>query len=173
MTPEQAEYHRAMLLIGLDDRFEKCFDEALEVEDPLSDVILALSTCISNREQVLSVLREYTLTHPFDENAVRDLILEDISNRYRSGEMDRVKMVTALYDVVNALDKFQDDPWNILMEPTYYLDLYEEDLITEDVFDQCFDAWFYHGERLDPWALQCDVSKQKGKPKWWQKLFKK
>ena len=173
MTPEQAEYHRAMLLVGLDDGFEKCFDEALEVEDPLSDVILALSTCISNREQVLSVLRDYTLTHPFDENAVRDLIFEDISNRYRFGEMDRVKMVTALYDVVNALDKFHDDPWNILMEPTYYLDLYEEDLITEDVFDQCFDAWFYGGERLDPWKLQRQVNSRNQKAKWWQKLFKK
>ena len=173
MTPEQAEYHRAMLLVGLDDRFEKCFDEALEVEDPLSEVVLALSTCISSREQVLSVLWEYTLTHPFDENAVRDLILEDISNRYRSGETDRVEMVTALYDVVSALNKFHVDPWNILMEPTYYLDLYEEGLITEDVFDRCFDAWFDRGERLDPWALQREVSKQKGKPKWWQKLFKK
>jgi hypothetical protein len=122
---------------------------------------------------VLSVLREYTLTHPFDENAVRDLILEDISNRYRSGEMDRVEMVTALYDVVSALDKFNVDPWNILMEPTYYLDLYEEGLITEDVFDRCFDAWFYRGERLDPWALQEEAHKQKIKPKWWQKLFRK
>ena len=173
MTPEQAEYHRAMLLIGLDDSFEKCFDEALEVEDPLSDVILALSTCISNREQVLSVLREYTQAYSLNEKTVRDLILEDIRGRYQSGEMDRVEMVTALYDVVAFLDKSLDDSWNVFTEPTYYLELYEEDLISEDVFDQCFDAWFYHGERLDPWALQRDVSKQKGKPKWWQKLFKK
>ena len=172
MTPEQAEYHRAMLLIGLDDRFEKCFDEALEVEDPLSEVVLALSTCISSREQVLSVLREYTLSDPFDEKTVRDLVLEDIRSRYQSGEMDRVEMVTALYDVVVSLDKSLDDSWNILTEPTYYLELYEEDLICEDVFDQCFDAWFDRGERLDPWALQREVSKQKGKPKWWQKLFK-
>ena len=173
MTPEQAEYHRAMLLIGLDDRFEKCFDEALEVEDPLSEVVLALSTCISSREQVLSVLREYTLSDPFDEKTVRDLVLEDIRSRYQSGEMDRVEMVTALYDVVVSLDKSLDDSWNILTEPTYYLELYEEDLISEDVFDQCFGAWLYGGERLDPWALQREVSKQKGKPKWWQKLFKK
>jgi hypothetical protein len=173
MTPEQAEYHRAMLLIGLDDRFEKCFDEALEVEDPLSDVILALSTCISDREKVLSVLREYTLTHPFDEKTVRDMILEDVRSRYQSGKMDRVEMVTTLYDIVVTLDKSLDDSWNILTEPTYYLELYEEDLICEDVFDQCFDAWFDRGERLDPWALQREVSKQKGKPKWWQKLFKK
>ena len=133
MTPEQAEYHRAMLLIGLDDRFEKCFDEALEVEDPLSEVVLALSTCISSREQVLSVLREYTLSDPFDEKTVRDLVLEDIRSRYQSGEMDRVEMVTALYDVVVSLDKSLDDSWNILTEPTYYLELYEEDLISEDV----------------------------------------
>ena len=44
MTPEMVEYHRAMLLVGLGDRFYRAFDEALEQENPLSELILSLCT---------------------------------------------------------------------------------------------------------------------------------
>ena len=50
MTPETAEYYRAMLLVGIRDKFDAAFDDALETEDPLTDLVLSLCTCISDND---------------------------------------------------------------------------------------------------------------------------
>ena len=154
MTPEMAEFHRAMLLVGLGDGFYRAFDEALEQENPLSDLILSLCTCISDESEVLHILREYTLDHPFDEKTVCDLILEDLRGRYLAGEMPRAQVVETLYRIVKALDKFWDEPWHSLTDMSYDLEIWEEGFICEAVFNQCFDSWFLHGKPLDAWAVQ-------------------
>lgn len=161
MTPEIVEYHRAMLLVGLGDPFYRAFDEALEQEDPLSDLTLSLCTCISDEGAVLHILREYTLDHPFDEQAVCDLILDDLRHRYQAGEMTRAQVVDTLYRIVKALDKFWAEPWHSLTDMSYDLELYEDGLISEAVFDQCFDSWFLQGINLDAWAVQKEYNRQK------------
>ncbi len=154
MTPEIVEYHRAMLLAGMGDRFYRAFDEALEQENPLSDLILSLCTCISDESEVLHFLREYTLDHPFDEQTVCDLILDDIRSRYMAGELSRMEAVDLLYRIPKNLDKLFDEPWHSLTDLSYDLELLEENIITEEVFNQCFDSWFFHGKNLDAWSLQ-------------------
>ena len=161
VTPEIVEYHRAMLLVGLDDRFFRAFDEALEQEDPLSDLILSLCTCISDETEVLCILREYTLDHPFDEQVVCDLILDDIRSRYLAGELSRADAVNLLYSIVWKLDKFYDDPWNDLTTLSYDLELWDDGFITEEVFNQCFDSWFFRGETQNAWDLQWQYNAKK------------
>lgn len=154
MTQEKAEYYRAMLLIGMGEGFYRAFDEALDQEDPISDLILSMCTCISEEKEVLHILREYTLDHPFDEQVVCDLIMEDIRQRYLAGELTRAQAVETLQRIVVALDKFWDEPWNSLMDLSYHLEAWEDGLIYEEVFNQCFDAWFFEGKYLDAWKLQ-------------------
>ena len=154
MTPEMAEYCRAMLLVGIRDKLDQVFDQALETEDPLSDLILSLSTCISDDEQVLRVLREYTLNHPFDAREVCDLIREDVQERYLAGEMTRAEVTHTLYRIVMNLDKFWEEPWHDLTDGEYDLELLEDGHISEEVFNRCFDAWFFEGRRLNVWEVQ-------------------
>jgi len=160
MTPEIAEYYRAMLLVGIRDKFDAAFDRALETEEPLSDLVLSLSSCISDVNQVLSVLHEYTLDYKIDEQVVRDLILEDLLSRYIAGEMTRADVTNTLYRIVWNLNKFWDDSWWKFTDIYYDLELYEDGVINEEVFNRCFDALFFCGERLAAWILQDEVNKQ-------------
>lgn len=164
MTPEVAEYHRAMLLVGLRDRFDKDFDQALENEDPLSDLILDLSTCASDLNQTISVLHHYTLDHPVDEQKVCELVLEDIRSRYRDGSLSKAQVVTTLYSIVSHLGKLLEEPWDAFTYLSDKLELLEDQLISEEVFDRCFDAWLFHGEYLDAWKLQCELEQRVEKP---------
>ena len=159
MTPETSMYQRAMLLVGFGDRFERDFEEALEKEDPLSDLILSLCTCVSDRMQVLSVLNAYTLEHPADETQVCRMIREDVFGRYHSGELSRGQVVSTLYNIVLRLDKFWVDPWQSLTELSYEQELWADGILSDDVFNQCFDAWFLRGERLDGLKLQDRLSR--------------
>lgn len=158
MTPEMAEYCRAMLLVGIRDKLDQAFDRALETEEPLSDLILSLSTCISDDEQVLRVLREYTLDHSYDPQTVCSLIREDVRARLLAGEMTRAQAAEILYRIVMNLDRFREDPWHGLTEAEYDLELFEDGLISGEVFNRCFDAWFFEQKRLDAWELQRNLA---------------
>ena len=162
MTPEMVEYYRAMLLVGFRDRLDAAFDHGLETEEPLSDLMLSLSTCISDDNQVLSVLKEYTLLHTYDERLVFQLVLEDVSKRFRAGEMSRSDVCLLLQRIIAQRETFWIEPWQRLTNVFYALELSEEGIISEDVFNQCFDAWWYRGECLDAWELR---RQQHAKPK--------
>ena len=165
MTPEIAEYHRAMLMVGLQDRFYQDFDTALENENPLSDLMLSLCTCVSDMRQVISILHEYTLDHKINEQKVYDLILDDIRSRYLNGALSRTQVVSTLYGIVQCLDKFWDEPWHQFSYLTYDLELCEDGLIAEEVFIKCFDAWLFRGEHLSAWDLQRELNNRTNKPK--------
>lgn len=160
MTPEMAEYYRAMLLAGFRDKLDMAFDQALETEEPLSHLILALSTCISDDEQVQSVLREYTLTHAPDDQVVCNLIRDDLRNRLQAGEMSREQVAETLCSIVRSLDKFWEEPWNELAHGSYDLELYQDGLVCEEVFNRCFDAWFHEGRHLNAWELRREYNKR-------------
>ena len=158
MMAEMAEYYRAMLMVGLGDGFYQAFDRALEEENPLSDLTLSLCTCISDETEVLHILREYTLNYALDEQLVCDLILKDLRGRYQAGKITRSEVVEVLYSIVMNLDKFWEEPWHSLTEPSYDLELWVDGLICEDAFNQCFDAWFFCGKNLDAWKIQREIN---------------
>lgn len=154
MTPEMAEYYRAMLLLGFRDPFDAAFDQALESEEPISDLVLSLSTCVSDDNQVLSILREYTLQHPFDEQVVYQLVMEDIRKQFEAGNMTRSDVCLLLQRIIAQRETFFVEPWFSLTPIFHDLEMWEDGIFTEEVFIQCFDAWWFRGERLDGWELQ-------------------
>lgn len=160
MLPEKAAYYRAMLLVGIRDRLDEAFDNALETEEPLSDVILNLSTCISDDEAVLSVLQEYILEHSIDDQVVYHLIRSDFRQRRLTEQMTRAEVTAHLYSIVWGMDQLLVAPWYNLTTPQYVLDLWQDGFIAENVFNQCFDAWLFRGEDLDPWKLQAEANNQ-------------
>lgn len=158
--PERVAYYHAMLLVGIRDKLDEAFYHALETEEPLSDLILSLSTCISDDEAVLSVLQEYIWDHTIDEQVVYHMIRGDFRQRRLSGQMTRKEVAEYLYGIVRSLGECLDDPWYAFTRIYYDLELWQDGFISEDVFNQCFDAWLFHGENLDAWELR-SKSKQK------------
>ena len=64
MTPERAAYHALMLSVGFRDAYEQEFDEALEVEDPISDLILALTSVTTDINATIAKLRHFCGNSP-------------------------------------------------------------------------------------------------------------
>lgn len=154
MIPETAAFYRLLLLIGIRDRFDAAFDHALETEEPLSDLMLSLCTCVSDDEKVLSVLQEYILDHTIDEQVVYHMIRGDFRKRRLSGQMTRAEVTEYLYEIAWRLDQLFADPWYNLTTPNYAFELWRDGFVAEEVFNQCFDAWLFRGEDLNPWKLQ-------------------
>ena len=147
MTLEMAEYYRAMLQVGLGDNFYKAFDKMLYEEEPLSDLTLSLCDCISDVNAVLHILGEYTLGKTVNEQAVCDLILNDIRTRFEAGQMCRRDVITTLYNIACGMNKPWEDPCLYFYMMSEVTDLYEEGLISEEVFHKDFDIWWSAEER--------------------------
>ena len=154
MIPETVAYYHAMLLVGIRDKLDDAFDHALETEEPLSSLMLNISTCISDDEAVLSVLQEYILDHTIDEQVVYHMIRGDFRQRRLSGQMTRAEVTEHVYQIAWRLGKFCVDPWYGLTTPNHAFELWRDGFLAEEVFNQCFDAWLFRGEDLNPWKLQ-------------------
>ncbi len=154
MIPETVAYYHAMLLVGIRDKLDEAFDHALETEEPLSDLVLSLSTCISDDEAVLHILQEYIWDHTIDDQVVYHLIRGDFRQRRLTQQLTRAEVTELLYRIVMGLHKFWEDPWYDLTTPVYVFELWRDGFVAEEVFNQCFDAWLLHGEDLNPWKLQ-------------------
>ena len=76
MTYEQAAYFRLLLLLGFPEPLDAFFDDALEREDPLSDVILSLVDCGGDRKAQLAVLHEDTQAAQVDYAVVGRYVLD-------------------------------------------------------------------------------------------------
>ena len=61
MAYEYAVYFKLLLLCGYQDELQRYIDDALVDQDPLSDVVLELSTVGSDNKKTLSVLNKHLL----------------------------------------------------------------------------------------------------------------
>ena len=123
MTLERAYYHKLMLEVGLTERFDQELDELLEQEDPLSDLVLALSTCGGDRNEQIHILNEFVLSvrkEQIDKDAVFSMVADDFLSRYENGSEDLEQMLRQMHTVANASGFDADDPW-ASMDTLYYL----------------------------------------------------
>ena len=163
MTPEEAAYHRVMLLAGLRDGYDLALDSALENENPLSGLIVNLAFCVPDTEKTISVLYNYILDNPPDDRRVFSLVMEDFRNRYLSKSMTEVQICDKMCDVVNKLGKGLDEPWYELVVLSDDCDLMKDGVISAEAFCERFEAYLLRGESLNVWELQnsCSLKQQK------------
>ena len=109
MTPERAAYHRLMLLAGLQEEFEKELDFALETEDSITSPVLDLAFCMSDLNQTISVLYNYTLDYSVDEQQVYDMIMTELRTQYVGKQMN----AEAVCEVLSKIQRICDfgEPW--------------------------------------------------------------
>ena len=159
MTPDQAQYYLLMLRMGEYDEYDRELDRLLEEQDPLSELVLELAFCMSDRRETISVLHNFLLDHPADEEKLMQSQLDWVRTQYRE------KAMTAL-QAAQYLDKLTHihsgaDPWWELYAYMDDYELYKGGFISLAVFEKCFDSYFLHGIDLDPWQLQQEETRQK------------
>ena len=90
MTPEKAQYHLLMLRLGQRAEYDRELDRILEEEDPLPPLILDLALCMSDLNQTISLLREFLLDHPADQQTVYDMVPADLRRKYTEEKLTRM-----------------------------------------------------------------------------------
>lgn len=158
MTPEQAQTHLMMLRLGQYDAYDRELDRLLEEQDPLSPLVLELAFCMSDRRQTISVLHNFLLDHPADQDAVMEPLVDQLRTCYRGKTMTAAQVAEHLYFLIQVND--YRDPWCGLYEYVYYYELYDEGLLSQSAFERCFESDFLHGVQLDPWALQKEENRK-------------
>ena len=137
MTAERAYYHKLMLEVGLTDSFDRELDELLEKENPLSDLVLALSTCGGDRNEQLRILNEFIRSVPreqLDSDAVFSLVAEDF-NRYYERDPDHPERIARqMHTVAESFGFDSNDRWLSLWELCHLYDEIECGAIAENDF---------------------------------------
>lgn len=159
MTPDQAQYYLLMLRMGEYDEYDRALDRLLEEQDPLSELVLELAFCMSDREQTISVLRNFLLDHPADEGKLMESQLDWVRTQYREKAMTALQASQYLYFLITEHD--WEEPWVSLYRYCDVHELYEDGFISLTAFEQCFEAELLRGESLDPWQLQQEETRQK------------
>lgn len=158
MTPDRAQYHLLMLRMGEYDEYDRELDRLLLEQDPLSELVLELAFCMSDRQQTISVLRNFLLDHPADP-----AVLYQAQRDWLRAQCERKSMTPeAMCQYMLFLMQENDyaDPWCELYPFLYEYELYDEGLISKEVFEKCFRSHFLHGIRLDPWAIQKEENRK-------------
>lgn len=159
MTPDQAQYYLLMLRMGEYDEYDRELDRLLLEQDPLSDLVLELACCMSDRRETISVLRNFLLDHPADEGKLMERQLHWVRKQYREKAMTALQSSQYLYFLITEHD--WEEPWIELYKYCDVHELYEDGFISQAVFVQCFEAALLRGEMLNYWELQQAETKQK------------
>ena len=159
MTPDEAQYYLLMLRLGEYAAYDQALDRLLEEQDPLSDLVLELACCMSDRRETISVLRNFLLDHPADQRQLMESQLAWVRKQYAEKAMtavDAAEYLARLYDLQSHLEPW----WEIYIYIDDY-ELYLDGMISLSVFEQCFEARFLRDEMLNPWKLQEGESREK------------
>lgn len=137
MTPERAAYHALMLRVGLRDTFDREFDEALEQEEPLSDLILDLSSSASDINGTISVLQNFCCDHPPDIDDVYDLVWQDLCARFRSGSLSDLELANLTWTLAEMAEDRWNADWQDFRTLEYHYETLLDGMIREEDYLRC------------------------------------
>lgn len=152
MTPDKALYHLTMLKLGEYEEYDRELDRLLEEQEPLSPLVLELACCMSDRRETISVLQNFLLDHPADQQILFDAYLQGLRQQYIRKSMTALQVSKYLYSLI--VDNDWEEPWCDLYKYCDMHDVYEDGYISEAVFEKCFEAAFLRDEMLNYWELQ-------------------
>lgn len=148
MTFEQAIYYKYLLICGFSDELNQHINNCLNNENPISDIIINLSTCGYDSKKILAVLNEFILRVPeeqIDYDKVFTLVLEFLRTQYVEEKLSIQKLTDLMYQISISTEKSIKNPWwtmNILG------DLYSEakaGCITMESFMDAFESFINEG----------------------------
>ena len=137
MTAEQAYCHKLMLEVGLTDGFDRELDELLEKENPLSDLVLTLSTCGGNRNEQLHILNEFIRLFPreqIDSDALFSLVADDLWARYANGSLNLKQLLELLHRIADNSGWYLRDQWEMASSMIFYYDDVKIGWLSEERF---------------------------------------
>ena len=150
MTSERVQFHLLMLEAGECRLFHEELNAALETEEPLSDLTLALSLCGSN-EETMHVLREYLLDHPANVDTVDGMIREELHVRLQRGELTPERSLQLMRGL--SAEGRLPDLYGDLIYVEEYRDMAADGIISDEAYVLCLEA-LLHAEPLpDVWAV--------------------
>lgn len=139
MNREEAYYHKLLLTNGIDDGFDSWLDSYLKTEDSLSDIVLNLSTCGSNTNQIISYLHNYCLEQSFDEKAVCDKLRFFLKEAYAKELYTLEELCALMYKLALAHGDpgdFEMAVWGDMFYLDSYFSLANDGLIDKEKIEQ-------------------------------------
>lgn len=152
LTREDAFYYKNLLMLGFSDGYDEWLDYYLELEDPLSDIVLALSCCGSDANKSISVLHNYCAEKPFDESAVCDRLRIFFKDAYYSNKMSKAEIASMMYRLaLNIGDPggFDVSLWGSMFYLEDYYSLAKDGIISWERFDFAFFSYLDNGTPID------------------------
>lgn len=152
MTREDACYFKILLSAGLSDGYDEWLDHYLNIEDPLSDMVLNLALCGSDVNKTISCLYVFCAEQAFDEKLVCEKLRLFLKDAYYTGHFSKEEVLSYMYRFAAA----QGDPgdfeiavWDSMYYMDYYQSLVGEGLILQERFDSAFFSFLNDGTPLD------------------------
>ena len=145
MTYEYAVYYKLLLLCGYKDDLEQYLDAALMEQDPLSDVVLELSSAGFDDKKKLSALNEY-LRQVNDsdidyDKSVFHLVMSFLRRKYTDDDMSMKDITDLMYQMAVLTERYFDEPWNTMYLMGILYGEAEEGYIDKNDYRRKFDAF--------------------------------
>ena len=161
MTPERAHFHMLMLEAGECRLFHAELNAALETEEPLSELTLALSLC-TRAEEYIHVLREYLLDHPADMDAVERMVRQELRARLDGGEITQERCLQMMRILSGGhcagclSDLYQD-----VCAVEEYRDMAVDGILCDEAYVLCLEALLKAETLPDVWKLHREIMRAK------------
>lgn len=172
---EDAYYFKILLMSGFNDGYDEWLDGYLEAENPLSDIVLDLSSCGSNLNKTISCLHNYCMEHDFDERDVCDKLRLFLKEAYYSNRMSKEEVVSSMYRfAVNHGDPgdFELDLWGDMFYMDDYYSLAKDGIISCERFDFAFHRYLDDGTHVDK-ELIWNETKQSSTQSFFKRVLQK
>ena len=157
MTFEQAMYYKYLLICGYSDELNKHINICLNDENPISDIILNLSTCGFDNKKILAVLNDFVLNVPEDQidyDKVFAFVLTFLRSQYIEEKVPIEKLTDLMYQISVLTENELENPWWTM----YTLgDLYSEakaGYITMESFMGVFESFINKGICIESSTVQ-------------------
>jgi hypothetical protein len=109
MTREDAAYQMILLKSNITDEYDAWLDHYLEIEDPLSDILLKLLDCRSHLSDTISCLQFYCWEKEYDHQSVAEKLRLYLKNAYLSGNIDRETCVNDMYAFAYKSERMHEE----------------------------------------------------------------
>ena len=132
MNPVQVFFYKLLLQAGIPEPYEAALNTALVQESPLSELVLDLSTCMSNVNQTISLLHQYTMQFDVDLSQVADMVWEYLHDQYCNKKRPISELRYVMYRIAGCLDDWFEEPWYTMHVFELLWDDVKAGLISED-----------------------------------------